>query len=313
MVGRPAASAAAAGCAASDSTAIIRTPGFSRRITEPMPLIRPPPPNGTMTVSKLEILHNLRADGGVARHHGGIGDRMEEDAFDPVEAPGLQHLPPIVERNADHPGAQRFQLGGFGGRGAVGRDDGDGNAKIPRGKSQAQAEIAGAGRQHAGAKLLRVGGLDGVDGGADLERAQRLQIFQLDADLDAGHIGVEPPERRAPRNARDVAAGGLDLFGGRKAKVLSFPKSPPASREIGDRQKHQPGHADDPGQVPVLVDPHGHEQRDQQSARPAICMAGNSGMRTGSSAARCARRKPIWLTRISTQTMMVPNSAIPCR
>jgi len=44
VVGPPAASAAAAGNEVSASAAIIRTPGRSRRITEPIPLISPPPP-----------------------------------------------------------------------------------------------------------------------------------------------------------------------------------------------------------------------------------------------------------------------------
>ena len=43
--------AAAKGRAASDSTASMRTPDLCRRITAPMPLINPPPPNGTTTAS----------------------------------------------------------------------------------------------------------------------------------------------------------------------------------------------------------------------------------------------------------------------
>ena len=44
-----------------------------------------------------------------------------------------------------------------------------------------------------------------------------------------------------------------------------------------------------------------------------ICITGNNGMRTGRSAARGARRQPMWLTTISTQTMIEPYCATPCK
>jgi len=55
--------------------------GFSRRMTDPMPLTRPPPPNGTTTASKWGlVLDDFRADGSVARDHRGFGHRMNEYA-----------------------------------------------------------------------------------------------------------------------------------------------------------------------------------------------------------------------------------------
>jgi len=50
-----------------------------------------------------------------------------------------------------------------------------------------------------------------------------------------------------------------------------------------------------------------------RSAKPAICTAGNQGMRTGRSAAarRCLKLK--WLARMMIHTMMASNRAMPNR
>ena len=112
--------------------------------------------------------------------------------------------------------------------GACRGDDRRRHAELAGGPGDALRHVAGARRDDSLGRR-RVRRLpDRVDGAADLERADRLQVLELEPDLRRPVDG-EANERRADRGAGDRLAGALDL-GERDQNSTSVPT--PCSRAL---------------------------------------------------------------------------------
>ena len=109
-----------------------------------------------------------------------------------------------------------------------GRDDRRRHAELARGPGDALRHVAGARRDDplGGFRVRRLP--DRVDGAADLERADRLQVLELEPDLRRP-FDRETQERRPDRGAGDRLAGALDL-GERNQNSTSVPT--PCSRAL---------------------------------------------------------------------------------
>src|SRR4029078_2515900 len=97
-------------------------------------------------------------------------------------------------------------------RRVVGHDDRARQAQLAGRPRDALAHIPRARRDTPAAQLLGVGLEDRVERAAQLERADRLQVLELQVD-GAGPVGqVEPDERRAQDTAAQARAGAADLL-----------------------------------------------------------------------------------------------------
>ena len=91
-------------------------------------------------------------------------------------------------------------------------DHGARQAELARGPGHALAHVPGARGDDAAAQLLGVGLEDRVQRAAQLERADRLQVLELQVD-GARLLGqLEPDERGAHDPAGEALASGADLL-----------------------------------------------------------------------------------------------------
>jgi hypothetical protein len=92
----------------------------------------------------------------------------------------------------------------------IGHDDRAGDPELARDPGDALAHVPGGGGDDAGLQLVRWDLEDRVARPAQLERADRLQVLELEVDL-AVAVVAQPDERRAQDAARQALARGLDL------------------------------------------------------------------------------------------------------
>ena len=157
-----------------------------------------------------EVLQQLEPDRPVAGHHALVLDGMDEDAVRFRVAGGLERLPPAVVGHLVDPRAEPLHRRELGLGRVVGHDHRAGHAELARDPGDALAHVAGGRGDHAGPQVVRRDLEDGVACAAELERADRLQVLELQVDL-AVAVVPEPDERRAQDAACQALACGLDL------------------------------------------------------------------------------------------------------
>ena len=133
-------------------------------------------------------------------------------------------LPPALVRHADDPSAEALDRGELRLGRALRDDDRGRDAELARHPGDSLRHVARA-RRHDSALDGVAGRLpDRVRGAADLERADRLQVLELEPDLGSrGNLRpVQAYERRAQGNVGDRLARALDL-GERDQSSTSVP------------------------------------------------------------------------------------------
>ena len=160
---------------------------------------------------------------------------MDEQTVDAVEPRLLDRLPPALVRNLDDAPAEPLDRVELRLRRVVGDDDRRRDARLPRRPGDALGHVAGAGRDHAGGDRVRRGGPDRVRRAADLERADRLQVLELQPDVRVR----QADERSAHGRARDALPRPLDL-GERDQNSTVVPRPSPAPAARGTRRRRGP-------------------------------------------------------------------------
>jgi soluble lytic murein transglycosylase-like protein len=158
-----------------------------------------------------QILREFQPDRAVAGHDRVVLDRVDEEPLGAVEPRLDDRLPPALVRHLDDAAAEppdRVQLGL---RRVVGHDDRRRHPELPRRPRDALRHVSGARCHDPARDRLASRGPDRVDGAADLERADRLQVLELEPDLCRRVVDGKPDERRPDRGPLDPPAGGLDL------------------------------------------------------------------------------------------------------
>src|SRR5207248_246187 len=133
-------------------------------------------------VGARKVLQDFEPNRPVTRHHLLVLDRMDEDAVDLVEARFLDRLPPTLVRHLDHATSKALDRRQLRLCRALGNDDSALNLELARGPSDALAHVPGARRHHALPQLGRLQLQDRVQRSAKLERADRLQVLELQVD-----------------------------------------------------------------------------------------------------------------------------------
>src|SRR5207247_95169 len=111
------------------------------------------------------------------------------------------------ERHFDHTAAEALDGRDLRLRRVVGRDHGARDAELPRGPGDALRHVARTRGDEPGGDVLRPARR--VVGAADLERADRLEVLELEVDLSGR---LQPDEWCADGRPRERLAGGLDLL-----------------------------------------------------------------------------------------------------
>src|SRR5713226_9419652 len=131
-----------------------------------------------------EVLEDLKADGAVAGHDVHIARRVDEmSGLERRVAMGRHHVPPFVVRQRDR--LRPESLDGFQlhARGAVRDDRGAPDAKPPGVPRETLGHVAGAGCVDAGRQRRRIEHSERIRAAPNLERADRLQVLQLQVEL----------------------------------------------------------------------------------------------------------------------------------
>jgi hypothetical protein len=165
-----------------------------------------------------QVLQDLESDRPVSRHHGGIGDGMDEEAIETGIAMLDENPPPFVEWNANHPAAQPLDGGDLRGRGVLGHHDRAGDAHAPRVPGDALGHVSRARRVHAVPERLTRREPQRVRRAADLERADGLEVLALEPDLARRIVHVQSKERRPDDRAGDGFARGANRRDRRRLK-----------------------------------------------------------------------------------------------
>ena len=111
-------------------------------------------------------------------------------------------------RDLDRAAAEALDRGQLRLGRVVGHDDRAGNLELPRGPGDALGHVPGARGDDAGLQLLGRDLEDGVQRAAELERADRLEVLELEVDLARV---LEAHERRARDAAGQPLPRGPDL------------------------------------------------------------------------------------------------------
>ena len=93
----------------------------------------------------------------------------------------------------------------------IGDDDGAGDPESSRVPGHALRHVACARRVRPLSQALFAGEQHGIPGAANLERADRLQVLELEPDLAVDVGQLEPNERRADDEPQEPLACGLDV------------------------------------------------------------------------------------------------------
>ncbi len=152
-----------------------------------------------------KVLDDFDRDGGVAGHHRHVRHGVDERPVHPVVAVIQKHLPPAVERHRDGPRAQPLERGELDRGRMVWHDRGEGDVALAGTPGEALRHVARARGVDPLGDLLVAEGADGVAGPADLERADRLERFELEPDLPRAVVG-QPDQRGAHRGVFDPLA-----------------------------------------------------------------------------------------------------------
>ena len=239
-----------------------------------MPVVRPPPPHGTSTVSMLvEILDELEPDRPVAGHDGVVQDGVDEQALDARVRALLHRLPPAVERHLDHGAAEPLDRVELRLRRVVGRDDRRRHAVLARHPGDALRHVAGARRHDAVARARR-------------RRADRIAFAApriLNEPIGCRHSSLSQISRGRLRQSAGGRAASGSPTSAIRSRAASISASGIRTRPRRRRRARAPGHAELGGGEILDRDPHRLEHRQ--------LVVGACGPRPCRRAARPARRR----------------------
>ena len=197
-----------ASSARAGSAPMTRVPGDRPLAASAVPDSRPPPPVGTDDhVKRSRLLDQLESGGPLAGDHVPVVERVNECQTVPVDLGGDGGLAVGQGRLAGHdPGP--IALGGLAFHGGCGprHHHRHRHAEQLAGQGQGLRVIARGVRDHAGPLPGLVELKDCVDGPAELERADLLEVLALEedgaaatrVDRPAGHHGRAVDPRRNP-------------------------------------------------------------------------------------------------------------------
>ena len=145
---------------------------------------------------------------------------MNKCGVDPGIGPLLKSLPPALEGNLDHPSVQASDGIELGLRCGFRRDDRTGNSQLACPPGHPLCHVPCGRRQHTALELLGRKVSDRIRGAADLERANRLEILQLQIDIRRQIKAVQSNQRRAQRDANGFPPCMLNSFNRNHARVV---------------------------------------------------------------------------------------------
>ena len=158
------------------------------------------------------LFEQLKSDGSLARHDGGIVEGMDEGhVLRGADAAGLFIGLVVVGSVKNDLGAEATGRGDLDQRRRERHHDEGANASRGRMIGDSLSMIAGAGGDDAQGSLLRSEQSDAVQCAALLERAGHLQVLELEEDLLAGECG----ERLRVRAGRVIDRAAQPLPRGR--------------------------------------------------------------------------------------------------
>src|SRR5438445_5558202 len=201
------------------------------------------------------VLEDLESDRPVARHHGRIGERMDERP--PLQwgvASGDADLPDFVPGELNDRRAEPPDRGKLRGRRGVRHDRGAGNPESPRMPREGLRHVARAAREHAVTSLFRRQERDRVARAPDLERPGRLQVLQFQEDLRGCILDVQTDEWRPDEQALDPPPCGLN-----RREIEARQRVPPSmsgGRSGGRRRSGKQVSCE--GRPPDQARPHDH-------------------------------------------------------
>ena len=155
-------------------------------------------------VNVRQVVDDLQADRPVAADEAIVVEGMDELALHPIGLVALDGAPAFLVRHLDDPGAEPLDGAKLGGRRRVHHEHAGRAAGLSRRQGHALGRIPGAHRPDAAGPLRRREVADGVVGAADLERADRLQRFELEIQVSRGfrlQAEARPPPHRSARGA----------------------------------------------------------------------------------------------------------------
>ncbi len=163
-----------------------------------------------------EVFQDLQADRRVSGDDRLVADGMDEMPLDPGIAVVLEDLPPAGIGKLHRLRPQAPDSGQLRVRGALGHDDRAGDAEPLCVPADPLRHVAGARRVDALREALLRQESHGIAGAAQLERADRLKVLELQPDLRPRVLDVQAHERRADRRPRDAAARRPDVLEARR-------------------------------------------------------------------------------------------------
>ena len=170
-----------------------------------------------------EVLEDLEADRAVSGDDGRIADGMDEEALDPGIAVVLEDLPPAGVGELDGRGAQALDRARAW---SAARCRGRRPCTGCRGAARSSRRPAPCCRRSPCRRPSRAASRrrerHGVAGAAQLERADRLQVLELQPDLRRRVLDVQPDERRADRRSGDASARGADVLERRRLQSFAW-------------------------------------------------------------------------------------------
>src|SRR5262249_17898306 len=143
-------------------------------------------------------------------HHPGVLHRVHEQPLGPVDVAGDDRVPPVVVRELPYPAAQSGDRRQLRLRRVFRHGDGGGHAERARGPGDPLGHVPPPGGGEALGPAAGRREQRGVGRAADLERADRLEVLQLEVDLGGGILDAQPQQRGPDRRARDPLARRLD-------------------------------------------------------------------------------------------------------
>src|SRR5262249_239983 len=158
-----------------------------------------------------QVFKKLEANRSIAGDDRRVAHRVNEKSFHSLESMLDDHLPPALEGNLDDPGAKPRDGSQFGFWRVFRHDDRAPNPEPAGVPGHPLRHVPGASGPYALFQLRIVRHRQRVSRAPQLERANRLEILQLEVDL-RWRFGVEPYQR-APQNRPVYSlASTLDLF-----------------------------------------------------------------------------------------------------
>jgi hypothetical protein len=115
-----------------------------------------------------------------------VVERMDERPLDPGERAALEPFPAGVPRGLDDPRAERAHTRDLRLRRQFDRDDRARHAGLARSVCDALTRVARADRPDSKRAFLGIEHRDRIGRSAQLERVDRLQVFQLEEDSRPG-------------------------------------------------------------------------------------------------------------------------------